>query len=403
MTTRARTFAVVAALAFAGPALAQRDGGPPRILLDAQLRASRVEVLAVEPGKVVFVDGDGRERETAIDDVLALLPPDGARPASASEESDGFSIRGLLRPQAQASGVLTLVNGERYPGSRASSGEEPDSLVWLHPSFGRMVEPLERISTALLVPKTDADIVWPPEAGRVNDIVVLTNRDRMDGFIASVGESLVIETEPGDIEIPINRVIGFALAAPVEPLRGTVVWLDDGTIARVASIEPAGAGAANVTLEGGQRARRRLSSIERIVFHAERLTPLSSLEPASEHALGGRRTFGAVERAPGDWAGEVRLPGPMTVRWTLPTGAARFAGVVEMPADARPWGDFEFVVRIDGDEALRERLHSARTEVEFSVQAAGRSLEVSIEPGRYGPINDRAILKRALLLVSPEG
>ena len=68
----------------------------------------------------------------------------------------------------------------------------------------------------------------------------------------------------------------------------------------------------------------------------------------------------------------------------------------------REWGDCEFLISVDGVEVLRHHLSSETPSFPFLVDTPGRILTIEIDPGRYGPINDRVLIRRPLLLVEPD-
>jgi len=113
-------------------------------------------------------------------------------------------------------------------------------------------------------------------------------------------------------------------------------------------------------------------------------------------------------------AADIELPGPMLVEWSLPASAARIAGWAELPRECWTWGDCTVVVSLAsaGDqssagskELFRETLSSERATAEFNLlidattlNARERVLRVEVLPGDRGPIQDRVLLRRVLLL-----
>jgi hypothetical protein len=85
----------------------------------------------------------------------------------------------------------------------------------------------------------------------------------------------------------------------------------------------------------------------------------------------------------------------------------------ELPREFWTWGDCELVVSISpagqtaGAELARQHLSAAQPVATINAalgEAAGeRRLRFRLEPGEFGPVQDRIILRRPLLLVDGPG
>ncbi len=388
LTSRRLMTASLVVGAIAGVAL----GAPPRekrVMLDLSLCSSVIEPLSIDQRAIVYNDATGRTREVRTSMVAALLPVD----PNAVVGSDQL-------------GLLVLTDGQRYPGRRASGPAPEEAISWAHPTLGEIVAPLDIVSEArftTFLQSGDPVRIEPS----MKDELLMENGDRLRGFIESLGDPVVIETDAGVVRAEANLVAGARLANPRETLSGTAIWLRDGAVARVQSLESDGRGGAAVTLPDGQSARLTLDDIVGVVFDAARLRPLARIAPDAQSALGERALLDPMEVRESAWtpaaldAPDMHLPGPMEIRWTLPPGAERFGAVAELPRASWTWGDCELVVLIDGAEVLRERLNRERPSVEFSVPVRGEELTIRLEPGAYGPVLDRIDLKRALILLPP--
>jgi len=89
----------------------------------------------------------------------------------------------------------------------------------------------------------------------------------------------------------------------------------------------------------------------------------------------------------------------MVVEWDLPPGSERVSMSLGMDAGTYPWGDCEVVISVDGAEVLRRRLQGGQAPAEINIAAKGEVMRVEVEAGKYGPIMDRVVLGRALVLV----
>ena len=399
----ARLTLCAALICAAGSAAVAAAGDARRVLIDRGLRAITVDILAVETARVIYNDDTGRRRESAAGEVLAMLPADlppaGDPPASTPDPGAPAAI--------SEPGVLELTTGERYPGELASTIGAKDTINWRHRRFGRVNAPLDSVR-AFAANEAGMRFLREPatrDAGR--DRLLLANGDRLAGFVLGVGEQTEIKVEEQTVAVNTELVSAMRLAdSAAAPARGPMAWLDDGTIARLRSLSTPAPGAVYLVIIDAQSTSYPFPSLLSVVFDTARLAPLAGVTPRQSGADGASppldplvfRSPAAVAPA---GAADIEFPGPMRATWTLPAGVTRFAALAELPRSAQPWGDFEMVVRVDGREALRERLHEGRPAVEINLPISGKELTVVVEPGRNGPINDRLVLRRALLLLSP--
>ena len=65
------------------------------------------------------------------------------------------------------------------------------------------------------------------------------------------------------------------------------------------------------------------------------------------------------------------------------------------------WGDCELVVSIDNHELARVHLWKDEPVHAINIDAQGNELTITLEPGRFGPIRDSAVLARPVILIEP--
>lgn len=385
--------AALVAVALSMGAHAQIDGS--RVLLDARGESHQIRLISISDEAIIYEDALGRRRQATVGGYVALLP---ALPADASPAA----LPSGAMPSTD-SGVLELSDGQRFPGRPAPTGGEDDALVWSHPTFGLVSAPIDSIARLALQPPAGAAATLPDE-NRIDDQLVLVNGDRLVGFLVSFGDPVEFEVDGETIAIPLDRISEATLANPPSPMSGMVVWLDDGSVAVVASLETRLDESVSIRLPDGQSALVPLEAVRAVAFDAGRLRPLATQSLVSQRAIGERGVFDPVRvlassYAPSDLnAPDIEFPGPMETVWALPAGAVRLAGVAELPLEALPWGDCELVIAQNGAEILRERLSQERTRLEFSLPVEPGDLRIAIEPGAYGPISDRVVLRRPLVL-----
>lgn len=386
---------VAVALACA-PSLAIAQSDASRVLLDGRGESHQIRLISISDEAIIYEDQLGRRRQATVGGYVALLP---ALPDDVSRATPSRTDLSPIGP-----GVIEMNDGQRFPGQPAPTGGEDDALVWSHPTFGLVTAPIDSIARVALNPST----VMPRmthDGELIDDQLVLVNGDRLVGFLVSFGDPVEFEVDGETIAIPLDRISEATLANPPASMSGMVVWLEDGSVAVVASLETRLDERVSVQLPGGQSAIVPLDDVRAVAFDAGRLHPLASIPIESQRAIGERGVFDPVHEligsalAPADLnAADIELPGPMEARWNLPDGAVRFAGVAELPLEALPWGDCDLVIAQNGVELLRERLNLDRPRFEFSVPVEAGPMRIAVEPGAYGPISDRVVLRRPLVL-----
>lgn len=384
MTTPPAISVLTLALAIPGALLAsaaRAQSDAPVTLIDRDLERLPARIISVSPRQLVARIDGAAERSTPAERWLGWTAPlDAARSAPA----------------------LTLTDGQRFYG--APAGGNGDTIRWTADSAGPIEASLEQVDRMVLAPRLD-----PGPSDAIDDVVILTNGDRLEGFVVSFGERVEIEVEGRAVELPLQRVAVVDLASAAAERRGAYMWFADGSVAR---LEAQGDVYLLAQAPSGWEASAPLHQARAFVYEAGRIQALSEL-PMSGHEPIKRRWAPPPETGAemaGLWAAPVSLPGPMRVSWSLPQGAARFGAVIELREDSRVWGDCEVVVsqRRSGDvdggrELARVRLTgdepTARIAVDLNGSLGAGELVIAVEPGPSGPIQDRVLVDGALLLV----
>lgn len=143
-------------------------------------------------------------------------------------------------------------------------------------------------------------------------------------------------------------------------------------------------------------------------------SPLTEAEGATAQGVRSEGSSPTAVRPPMG-AADIELPGPMLVEWSIPPAATRIAGWAELPRDCWTWGHCTVVLSLEPGagasaarvELLRETLSSEHPTAEFSVAiepaaaTAVRTIRVEVLSGERGPIQDRVLLRRVLLMCKP--
>ena len=252
----------------------------------------------------------------------------------------------------------------------------------------------------------------------------------MEGLITALGPTISIEiVRPGakagsstpstDVEIGNASLIN--LVNPAVPLRTLRIDLDDGSVLAADAVAgDAQSGKitfralAAATTPSTRGVLMDLSRLAGVVPDPSRIIPLASLPIASQKPADGRLGSAPAHAMPDAGAplaaADSLLPGPMTVEWAIPAGASSIVGYAQMDDRSFAWGDCTVVVVIaragaPERELAKSRLNAASPSLTISSDLGaikpGDVLRIRTEPGQRGPIQDRVVLRRMLLLTGP--
>ncbi len=395
--------AVVAAIAAPGEIEA-----PPRrpeaflrtvILQDLSSRTGRIH--ALDATRVSMVGPDGVVVALPAAQVLAVVMPPVARGDGAGRAPiDAWRDVSLIEEVPQ--GVLRLVDGQTFPGLLSSEPAEADRVRWVGRVGGLLSVPLERVAAMQLRP-----VAIPTGDGK-SDVLQLTNGDRVEGFLASVGPSVTIEVDGKPTTIEAARVAAASLANASKPAEGAWIWLASGAVCRVTALTLGQDGRGEVSLQAADAASVAVEAgeVRAVAFDVAAFRTLAAAT-ARVTACDADRSWTPPPLV-GDpalallGAADIELPGPMAVTWSLPD-ATRIAGTVELPMSSRLWGDCVVSIGVASSGQVRPlwrgRLDESTPEAPFNLELPGGSdvqWTVRLEAGENGPIMDRVVLRRVL-------
>jgi hypothetical protein len=376
------------------------------ILIDHDLHEHRVELNELREGAVTFTDEAGRSRSRAVDSLVAIIherPPDERASRelpwlTQQMEMFGQDTQLAAEPEPEPFNAwLELSDGQRWMGSFASAWGE--TISWSLGGAVSLEAPLERVRAAAIHGPIELQ-TWEG----VEDRVLMLNGDRVDGFIASIDESIRVESGGGAIEIPLDRAAGVLIANPRTEPDGTLAWLHDGSIIAATSVEISLNGRVVLGLDAESADRTHQAptlDLLGLLFEPSAVAGLSTIAPASV-TYPPERLWGSppVAQPPGLLGlGAIDLVGPVRVVWDLPRPAARLATTATLPPAMWAWGDCEIAVLAeDGADVLRERLHADRPSVEINLPLGGaRRVTIEVVSARGGPVQDRVVLGRPLV------
>lgn len=355
-------------------------------LVARDLSVTPAELVAIEAATVRYVDASGNVASVPRAELAGIAWLSDA-PRAESGPIASFWIR--HRP-----GEIRLTDGQRLSGAPSVMRRDGELVGWVHTLLGEIAIPLERIDRVI-----QARTLAPDEPGTPlpraadRDVVVMANGDRLEGFVAELGDAVILEADGRQTVVPVSDVDQIALANPRHDPSGAFVWLADGTIMAVRSVEVSGGAAVLLTEPDGatesepDRPGHRVpaESLRSIIFDARTLRPLSALL-GTELGVG---TFGTET---------VLLRGVEPVRLTLPEGASWLSLNAQLPLRARAWGRCEVLIVIDGVTRARLPLSAESPEIPLRLNiAGGRELELRLQPGPFGPVQLLAELHGGLV------
>lgn len=397
-----RDFAPIAAgsslLVCASCVLAQAS--PDRVLIDSDLGRQVVSEVRFEPGKISYERG-GRTQSMALDgSAVALVEPSGTAPRprdSWIELTDGQRFVGMPV-------YLSTIEAAEFKGQTGDIG-----LAWNTPLLGTLRVPLDALRRVVLSEGT-----VPAEYDELNDVLVLTNGDRPRGLLERVWPDVVLDMDGQSRTFDLTAVSSITLANPDAEHTGSRVWLSDGSIVAVEDIKTEREGvlldlARPVGTKEQLLAPLTMNEVLAVAFESGGVRPLADLGAPKWERLDAW-TLPPVVGDPNRTllgSAEVELIGPVSASWALPSGVRRVAIRARLRDDCRVWGDCEVTVLVGGQASGVERLHGDRPQATFTIDLDADTppgeLQVRVEQGLGGTIQDRVMLDGFVLLSSGAG
>lgn len=392
--------------------------------------------------------------------VLALVPDWWTieRSATVSSLATAAPVRraGPANPLEPPTPWVELVDGQRFVGRLApppaDAAANEQIIRWSHPRLGTLTIELDAVHRIVRPGlSADANLSTLPDSVRA-DTVWLGNGDRFEGFVEGLSTadpaspqattSLLITPAgtPGSTPataIAFDQIAAVVFANPAKPPEPGVarLWLGDGSVLSAQQVEiDATSGrvtVASATLPGdpadqragaaasGKRtsASLELNQLRAVSFDMARLHPLSAQPIADSGPVDGRRIAPpaaispVIDGRPAPLnAEDLILPGPMFVEWVLPAAATRLAGWATLDPAGAAWGDCDVRISVRSPESQSRELARGRVNAESPVlpinvalPSSAGVLRLEVLPGAAGPIQDRIILKRMLILTSDSG
>jgi hypothetical protein len=388
-----------------------------------------------------------RPRPTLIVTVLdsTLTPFTGELLAiNAAESIVTLRINAEQRQVTAALALLVRSPQETPPRLPGSTPADPTTTIELDLTDGqRWIFPLAEVrfdGERILTPRSPAATPLPLERVRrivtalgrfpstvtavpASDTLRLRSGDQLSGFVAgltTVGDTgdFTVRIEPdtkGEPRtIPSSAISLIELTNPPTATSAVRLWLRDGQ--RLA-VEPSLTPGREWTIPAPATSQPHTLDLTAIgAMTLTRAGAPSPLVPLAAIALTSDAPPEADRPTLGPDAplglSEITIPEPQTVRWTLPPNATRLAMTLVLREDCRQWGECDLRLTLGTDAApgatlLHEgRLTPTTPSIPLNIELplagnAPRILTLTITPGQYGPIQDRVVIREAMLLRTP--
>jgi len=314
-------------------------------------------------------------------------------------------------PEFAGTVFVELTDGQRIRAAVKAS-DDPETLVIERIDGIRASIPIDRIhSIARSIPASDRE-----KDGREDDTLELTNGDTLTGFILEIGPAFTIETATGILKIPIERIARATIQNPPVHTPGSYIHTTQGEKLRADTFASDKEHTLTLIPSDPMYAMQptpeiRLAYGLLAVEHKRAdayITNPTRTDPIAVAPTGDRSWTRSPIAEPGTWMGDERttieVPAPASIRWAVPENATRFSAAIN--ADWRAWTDNEsslLAITADGQShtlwSMRMKAETPMIDVLVDLPANTTAIELRVEPGEYGPIQDRVWLRSSLLLV----
>jgi hypothetical protein len=356
----------------------------PAVLIDAELHRRQIKFVTLGHGELTYFDDARRLQREAAQQFVSLQFTERQLPADAVADEDGNGA------------MVQLGDGQVFRGQMTGVDDE-GRLKWQTAHFGELHFKLDDVARVVMI-----DAQQPIRADQqgvvANDRVVLRNGDVVSGFVAALkSDGLILQVEQQELMLAWDRVAQVMLPNPIRRSPGTWVRLTDGSRVLIDQVT------LDSTRLAGQVRGQAVTAPRAMVLAVEfadrhQLVPIGSLEPVLRS---GGQVFG-VPMPPRKAGDQLALHAPMTVEFTLPAAARRFAAEASLDPQGLDWADLNLIVADAKGQLEKVHLDGKRPHAEINVQLHGDRLTLTVDEGANGPVFDRLMLHDAWVLVDVE-
>lgn len=390
------------------------------IVCNHNLELTETKVVKANEHTLTTVDSFGIERTQSTKDILFAIPVNPTPPVY--EEPINPPIDTPIDPplqeknQTPPSLYITLTDGQRIMGTPLDS-TDPDRLELMistgAPAQAQSSIDLEHIRT---LSTTLNNTAHPVNIDA--DSILTTNSDILVGFIEAVGLTTTIATDRNTINLKLNQIQSMRFANPLTPTPGIYISTNTNLHLRASSfdfdflspmtieIDPKSLGLESDSystwlLPPDAPAGITINHPNQRVISLTSITPLL-IKPTGDRSWTPKPTIS--DHHSNQVLASIDLHAPVRVIYPLPKGSTRIA--FELSAAISQWTDCIASVHSISTTGQRTHILTQRLNAEHPSESINTPLspdidkiEIRIDPGEFGPIQDRVIIKHPRVLI----
>ena len=367
--------------------------------------------------EIILIDKFGVRRSISTADIF-FVHPTSREDSQLSSQSLDQPIENSPRSDAQQTRFISLTDGQIIQGI-INDSDNPDVISYTlfadATPRGHAQIDLEHILT---IGKSSPFLTPVASEPLQSDTITTTAGDRIMGFIESIGTTTNIDTDDGMVQIPLQRIDTIALANIKEPTPGFFLTTDSGSRFRSDdfSIDFAHSASINGQSESiGLKAEAQTNWLLKpndiaaadVLHSSKRIESLASIAPGTIEPTGDRSwtpTPTLIQSPANPIHATIDLRAPVRVLYPLPNGSSRFA--CTLVAQIGTWTDCNasiiahtrtknstvlFTAPMNADQPTHK--------INIILPPNTTGLEIRIDPGNFGPIQDRVLIKDPRLLI----
>ena len=279
--------------------------------------------------------------------------------------------------------------------------------------------PLDRI---MHIDATKTNANPTPTLDQTTDTIITLNNDIITGFIENIGTHCTIALDTRQLTLPLQQIQSIHLANIIESIPGILILTNDGSKLfantldadfqhqTTLSLAPNSLGLQEEPTDTADTWRLPNDLIAGIEVHQcnhyviglAELTP-TTIEPTGDRAWTPTPTV-LKHSTQNPALATIDLQAPVRMVYSLPTDTTRFACTLQAPINQ--WTDCIATITTINAKGHRVELLSVQLnalhpshEINTPIDPNSKELEIRIEPGEQGPIQDRVLIHSPRLLI----